>query len=166
MKVSSRTHYGLRAMTELGKAFGGRTLSLTEIAATERIPLPYLEQIVSPLRRVGLVEGTRGLGGGYRLTRDPALIGVGEIVRALEGPDATAPVDCLTEGYVEGSCVRDPGCLSRPLWTRVKAAMDAVLDATTLADLCRDADAGRELLELTSRPAAGYSLQPTASRKD
>ncbi|HEV8651675.1 MAG TPA: Rrf2 family transcriptional regulator [Actinomycetes bacterium] len=149
MKVSSRTHYGLRAMTELGKAFGGRTLSLTEIAATERIPLPYLEQIVSPLRRAGLVEGTRGLHGGYRLTRDPSLIRVGEIVRVLEGADATAPVDCLADGYVEGSCVRDPGCLSRPLWARVKAAMDAVLDATTLADLCQDPGAGRDLLTLS-----------------
>jgi Rrf2 family protein len=165
MKVSSRTHYGLRAMTELAKAFGHGTLSLTEIAATERIPLPYLEQIISPLRRSGLVEGTRGLRGGYRLTRDPATIRVGEIVRALEGADATAPVDCLTEGYVEGSCVRDPGCLSRPLWTRVKAAMDAVLDATTLADMCRDAVAASSLVPLFPGPAAGCPTQPATFTK-
>jgi Rrf2 family protein len=165
MKVSSRTHYGLRAMTELGKAFGRGPLSLTEIAATERIPLPYLEQVVSPLRRVGLVEGTRGLRGGYRLTRDPALIRVGEIVRALEGADATAPVDCLAEGYVEGSCARDVGCLSRPLWARVKAAMDAVLDATTLADLCREDGAARDVIPLLPPSPVGAQPLPASFMK-
>jgi Rrf2 family cysteine metabolism transcriptional repressor len=137
LKLSSRTHYGLRAMTELAKAHGlGRTLSLTEIAQVEHIPLPYLEQLASPLRRAGLIEGTRGLHGGYRLTRAPDQVRVAEVVRVLEGADATAPVDCLTESYVEGACVRDVECLSRPLWAKVKAAADAVLESTTLADLC------------------------------
>jgi Rrf2 family cysteine metabolism transcriptional repressor len=137
LKVSSRTHYGLRAMTELAKAHAlGRTLSLTEIAQVEHIPLPYLEQLAAPLRKAGLIEGTRGLHGGYRLTRAPDQIRAAEVVQVLEGTDATAPVDCLTESYVEGTCVRDVECLSRPLWAKVKAATDAVLEATTLADLC------------------------------
>ena len=138
MKISSRTHYGLRAMTELAKAYGQRTLSLSEIAAVEHMPLPYLEQLVSPLRRAGLIEGTRGVHGGYRLTRAPAEVKVGEVVRILEGPDATAPVECVAEGYVDGTCVRDSACASRPLWARLKAAFDEVVDSTTLADLCRD----------------------------
>jgi len=136
MKISSRTHYGVRAMTELAKA-QGRTLSLSEIASVEGMPLPYLEQVVVPLRRAGLVEGMRGLHGGYRLTRAPESITVGEIVRALEGPDATALVECVSDGYVDGACAREGDCLSRPLWQRVKAAMDAVLFTTTLADLCQ-----------------------------
>jgi Rrf2 family cysteine metabolism transcriptional repressor len=136
LKVSSRTHYGLRAMTELAKAHAlGKPLSLTEIASVEHIPLPYLEQLASPLRRAGLIEGTRGMGGGYRLTRTPEQIRLAEIVHTLEGVDATAPVDCLTESYVDGACVRDTDCLSRPLWAKVKAAADAVLETTTLADL-------------------------------
>lgn len=149
MKISSRTHYGLRAMTELAKAYGQRTLSLSEIAATEHLPLAYLEQVVSPLRRAGLIEGTRGLHGGYRLTRDPAAVRVGEIVRVLEGPDATAPVECVAESYVDGTCVRDTACASRPLWSRLKAAFDAVVDSTTLADLCREPNAA---LPLTLSP--------------
>lgn len=150
MKVSSRTHYGLRAMTELAKMHGGgATLSLSEIAARESLPLPYLEQVIGPLRRAGLVEGTRGAHGGYRLTRPPETIAVGEIVRVLDGPDATAPVECVGEGYVEGGCVREGDCLSRPLWSRVKAAMDMVLFSTTLGDLCRDGTDGRELLNLS-----------------
>jgi Rrf2 family transcriptional regulator, cysteine metabolism repressor len=136
VRVSSRTHYGLRAMTELAKAYGERTLSLSEIASVEHLPLPYLEQLVSPLRRVGLIEGTRGAHGGYRLTRSPGEITVGQIVRVLEGPDATAPVECLAESYVEGGCTRESACASRPLWARLKAAFDAVVDSTTLADLC------------------------------
>jgi Rrf2 family cysteine metabolism transcriptional repressor len=139
LKVSSRTHYGLRAMTELAKAHAqDRTLSLTEIAQVEHIPLPYLEQLASPLRKAGLIEGTRGMHGGYRLSKRPEEIRVGEVVRVLEGADATAPVDCLTDAYVEGTCIREVECLSRPLWAKVKAATDAVLEATTLADLCEN----------------------------
>jgi Rrf2 family cysteine metabolism transcriptional repressor len=136
LKVSSRTHYGLRAMTELAKAHAqNKTLSLTEIASVEHIPLPYLEQLASPLRKAGLIEGTRGMHGGYRLSKTPDQIRLVDIVQTLEGADATAPVDCLTESYVDGTCARDTDCLSRPLWAKVKAAADAVLETTTLADL-------------------------------
>jgi Rrf2 family cysteine metabolism transcriptional repressor len=138
VRISSRTHYGLRAMTELAKAYGRRTLSLSEIASVEHLPLPYLEQLVSPLRRAGLIEGRRGAHGGYRLTRSPADVTVGQVVRVLEGPDATAPVECLAESYVEGGCTRESACASRPLWARLKAAFDEVVDSTTLDDLCRD----------------------------
>lgn len=134
MKVSSRTHYGLRAMTRLAKTHGERTLSLSEIAAVEHLPLPYLEQVILPLRRSGLVEGTRGAHGGYRLTRAPADIRISDVVRALE-PEALAPVECFLDGYIEGSCAVQTDCASRPLWARVKAAAVAVLDSTTLADL-------------------------------
>lgn len=149
MRVSSRSHYGLRAMTELAKAYGTRPMSLSEIAAVEHIPLSYLEQLVSPLRRAGLVEGTRGVHGGYRLTRPPGEVSVGEVVRVLEGPDATAPVECVAEGYVDGSCTRDGDCLSKPLWARVKAAVDAVVDTTSLADLCRGGAPGPFPLHFT-----------------
>ncbi len=59
LKVSSRGHYGLRLMTELARAHGRGPLSLTEIARVEALPLPYLEQLVVPLRKGGLAEGTR-----------------------------------------------------------------------------------------------------------
>jgi Rrf2 family cysteine metabolism transcriptional repressor len=148
MKVSSRAHYGLRAMTELAKTYGQGTLSLSEIAAREHMPLPYLEQVIGPLRRARLVEGTRGVHGGYRLARAPSQISVGEVVRVLDGPDATAPVECVAEGYVDGTCIREADCLSRPLWSRVKAAMDMVLFGTTLADLCSDLYVGKDVLNL------------------
>lgn len=136
MRISSRAHYGLRMMTELAKSHGGPPLSLAEIARREHLPLAYLEQLVGPLRKAGVVEGTRGLHGGYRLCRDPREVSVLEIVELMEGP--VAPVECLAEGYAAGSCVREPECLSRPLWGRLQTAVKQVLGGTTLRDLLSD----------------------------
>jgi Rrf2 family protein len=158
MKVSSRVHYGLRAMTELAKAYGSAPVPLSEIARTEGLPLAYLEQLVSDLRRAGLVEGTRGLHGGYRLSRPPAEVSVGEIVHALEGPIEL--VECLGETYQSGACGREPACMSRGIWSRVQRAIDAVLDETTLQDLCGGSIFGSEretwtLLPVLSGPVPG-----------
>jgi Rrf2 family cysteine metabolism transcriptional repressor len=133
VKVSSRAHYGLRAMTQLALAYDQGLLSLTEIARAEHLPLSYLEQLVGELRRARLVEGTRGLHGGYRLSRPPEAITVGEIYRILEGP--IAPVECTAEDYQPGSCDMENGCLSRSVWMRVQESIAQVLDTTTLADL-------------------------------
>lgn len=134
LKVTSRVHYGLRAMTELAKAYGSAPLPLSEIARVENLPPAYLEQLVGDLRRAGLVEGTRGLHGGYRLSRHPAQIRVGEVVRALEGPIEL--VQCLAEAYQSGACEREPECLSRGIWVLVQQAIARVLDSTSLEDLC------------------------------
>lgn len=120
-------------MTQLSQAYGRGLLSLAEIARAEHLPLAYLEQLVGELRRAHLVEGTRGLHGGYRLTRPPSQITVGEVYRVLEGP--IAPVDCTAEGYQPGACDMESGCLSRSVWVRVQESISQVLDSTTLADL-------------------------------
>src|SRR5918912_3398351 len=134
MKVSTRVHYGLRAMTELARSYrDDRLLSIAEIARSEGLPLAYLEQLVGELRRAGLVEGTRGVRGGYRLARGPEQITVGDVYRVLEGE--VAPVECTAEDYRPGSCNRELVCLSRSIWERVQAAILGVLDSTTLDDL-------------------------------
>lgn len=134
MKVGTRSHYGVRAMVELARVHGGTPLSLTEIAAREGLSIPYLEQLVIPLRRAGLVEGSRGVHGGYRLTKEPSSITVGEIVRALEGP--VEIVACASEVIDPACCEKEPFCPSKLLWQRVHASIASVLDSTTLADLC------------------------------
>lgn len=136
LKVSSRGHYGLRLMTELARAKGQGPLPLSEVARVEGLPLPYLEQLVGPLRKAGLVEGTRGLHGGYRLTRPPADMTVGEILRVLEGPISL--VDCTADAYIHGSCDREAACQSSALWTRIKVTVEAILDGTSLDDLMFD----------------------------
>jgi Rrf2 family cysteine metabolism transcriptional repressor len=144
MKVSTRVHYGLRAMTELARSYGDeRLVSISEIARTEDLPVAYLEQLVGELRRAGLVEGTRGVHGGYRLARPPAEMTVGEVYRVLEGE--VAPVECTAEHYLPGSCPREPVCLSRSIWDRVQRAILGVLDANTLEDLLHTEVAGAAL---------------------
>jgi Rrf2 family protein len=121
-------------MTELSRSYRqDRLLSISEIARNEDLPLAYLEQLVGELRRAGLVEGTRGVRGGYRLARPPAAITVGEVYRVLEGE--VAPVDCTAEDYLPGACNRELVCLSRGIWERVQSAILGVLDSTSLDDL-------------------------------
>lgn len=136
LKVSSRGHYGLRLMTELAEAYGKGPLSLTEVARVELLPLPYLEQLVVPLRKAGLVEGTRGLHGGYTLARAPKEITAADVLRVLEGP--VSLVDCTALEYVAGSCEREGECVSSGLWHRIKVTVEAILEHTTLEDLLTD----------------------------
>lgn len=136
MRVSSKAHYGLRMMTEFARAYGHGPLSIAEVARTEHLPLAYLEQLAGLLRRGGLVESTRGVHGGYALTRSPELISVLEVVQTVEGE--VAPVECVSTEYVHGSCAREGECASRGLWMRLKESIDSVLRQTTLAELIHD----------------------------
>jgi len=123
-------------MTELARSYAtGRLLSISEIARNEDLPLAYLEQLVGELRKAGLVEGTRGVRGGYRLARAPQAITVGDVYRILEGE--VAPVECTAEAYLPGACARETVCLSRGIWERVQLAILNVLDSTTLDDLLK-----------------------------
>ena len=134
MKLSSRGHYGLRAMIELANSFGKGPVALAEIADQEKLSVAYLEQLFAALKKSGLVESTRGTRGGYELTRQPAQVSVGEIVRALEGP--IAPVECDSEGAGARCCEREGKCPSQLVWQRMADSIAGVLDSTMLADLC------------------------------
>jgi Rrf2 family protein len=136
MRVSSKAHYGLRMMTEFAKAYGTGPLSIAEVARVEHLPLAYLEQLASQLRRGGLVESTRGVHGGYSLTRPADQVSVLDVVTVIEGE--VAPVECVAHGYVTGACQREGECASRALWLRLKHSIDAVLSQTTLAELVAD----------------------------
>jgi len=136
MRVSSKAHYGLRMMTELAKAYGNGPMSLAEVARIESLPLAYLEQLAGALRRGGLVDSTRGVHGGYVLSKPPAEIRVLDVVTVVDGE--VAPVECVAHSYETGSCMREGECASRPLWRRLKQSIDAVLSATTLEELVAD----------------------------
>ena len=144
MILSTRGHYGLRAMTRLAEAHGQSVLSLSEIAQAEGLSPAYLEQLVAPLRKAGLVKATRGVRGCYRLARHPAEITVGEVIRILEGPIGI--VECASEVRSSGCCERETTCLSKPLWQRMRANITQMLDSTTLADLWAG-DAGTGVAE-------------------
>lgn len=133
--ISTKGEYGVRIMVELARHYGERPRSLTDISHVEMLPLAYLEQLVKLLREANppLVISTRGAHGGYRLTRKPADITMGEIVRVLEGP--IAPMICATEGEMTQICNFLDSCKTRYLWTKLRDVVVQTLDSMTLADL-------------------------------
>jgi Rrf2 family protein len=135
LRVSTKGEYGVRIMVDLARYYGGRPRSLTDIAQAESLPLAYLEQLVKLLRESEppLVASTRGAHGGYRLSRPPEKITMGEIVRVLEGP--IAPMICATEGEMSQICGYLEACKTRYLWAKVRDAVAHTLDTMTLADL-------------------------------
>ena len=130
---SSRAEYGVRLMMLLARAHGDGPLPLARVAESELLPLPYLEQLVAPLRRDGLVRSRRGAHGGYELARPPEEITMGEVVRALEGP--IRPMICAPEDPAHVACFRGELCSAQLLWSRVRDAVAGALDSTTLAEL-------------------------------
>jgi Rrf2 family cysteine metabolism transcriptional repressor len=114
--------------------------------------MPYLEQLIGPLRRAGLVQSTRGARGGYQLTRDPHEVRVGEVYRVMEGP--VAPMECVSEDVSEQTCPLIVGCETRPVWLQMRDAIVKTLDSTTLGDLISQSPRA-------SRQPAADSKQPT-----
>jgi Rrf2 family protein len=110
---------------------------LFRIAEKQGISERYLEQMMTFLRRGGLVRSVRGAQGGYLLAREPANITSGEIVRCLEGP--ISPADCVNEAGPE-QCTRSEYCVTRGLWEKVGKSVAEVLDNTTLEDLCQETE--------------------------
>ena len=102
MKVSTRGEYGVRAMVALARHHGQGSMSIAAMSKASGVPMPYLEQLIGPLRRAGLVESKRGARGGYQLTRDPGEVAVGEVYRIMEGP--VAPMECVSEDVTEQTC--------------------------------------------------------------
>ena len=85
MKLSTKGRYGLRAIVDLASNSQDGAVCISSIAQRQNLSESYLEQLMSLLRKAGIIESVRGAGGGYRLARPPEQISVGEILRALEG---------------------------------------------------------------------------------
>lgn len=139
MKISTRGRYGVRALYDLATQYGEGPVPLKTVAERQGISENYLEQLISPLRRAGLVRALRGMAGGYELGREPARITVGDIIRVLEGP--IAPVDCVGESAHAASCGNPDDCVTRRIWAKVADSIVAVLDGITLADLVHEVQA-------------------------
>jgi len=132
MNISTKGRYGLRAMLDLARHSHGRPVTLSAIAARQQISEGYLEQLMSPLKKAGLVKSIRGAQGGYTLARPPREIVTGDIFRALEGPLALTA--CISEAD-DKACHMQESCGSRFIWEEIQKAVSGVLAAYTLADL-------------------------------
>jgi Rrf2 family protein len=127
----------MRAMVSLARMYGRGPVPLSEVASDSAVPPAYLEQLLGPLRKAGLVSTTRGAHGGYELSRAPEEVRVGEIYRVMEGP--IAPMSCVNEESDEDLCPMIDGCATRLVWLKVRDSIAEALDSTTLADLLQQA---------------------------
>ena len=131
MIVSTKGRYALRVMIDLAEHQSEKYVPLKEVAARQEISEKYLENILKVLVQNGFLEGLRGKGGGYRLTRSPDQYTVGEILRLTEGNFST--VACLEPG--SGQCSRMGQCRTLPVWRNLDRIVNEYLDSVTLADL-------------------------------
>ncbi len=136
LKMSTRSTYAIRALTDLGSRAENGPVRLGEIAERQRIPLPYLEQIFYKLKGAGLVRAMRGPQGGYRLAKDPHDISLAEIITVLEGP--LGPLLCSMPENFSPRCHEDEGCASRFLCSELDGHLHAVLAKNTLGMLCAE----------------------------
>lgn len=138
IRISTRGRYALRAMIDLAQHGDDGPVARQAIADRQEISADYVAQLFRNLQAAGLVEGVKGPGGGYRLTRDAGGIRASDVVQAVEGP--VAIVHCILPCPEEGpSCSRADRCVTHLLWKRVSEAMTEVLESVTLEDLSEQA---------------------------
>ncbi len=142
MKLSTKSRYGIHAMYDLARCGAGEPQSIKAISERQSIPEAYLEQLIGPLRRSGLVRSVRGAQGGYLLAKRPDEITVGQVIRSLEGE--LNLLDCLTE---EEACGRACTCATRIVWRKLRDGLNEIVDGITLQDMIDDnesASSGRD----------------------
>ena len=140
MIVSTKGRYALRVMIDLAEHQAERYVPLKEVAARQDISEKYLENILKVLVQNGFLEGLRGKGGGYRLTRSPDQYTVAEILLLTEG--SLAPVSCLTPGAP--ACERMANCRTYTIWKGLNDLIADYFGKITLADLAAPEQAGND----------------------
>ena len=137
MRLSSLADYAVVMMAAAARHCGGvgivkgARLNATQLAEETGLPLPTVQKLVSKMSAAGLLESTRGTGGGFRLSRPPATISIADIVEAIEGPIAlTACVDSTRH-----DCAVERSCRVRPHWQPLNDAVRGALAGVTLASL-------------------------------
>jgi Rrf2 family protein len=125
VKISAKSEYACLALLALARVGPeDPPVRIREISEHHGIPERYLVQILLQLKGVGLVVSTRGAAGGYRLARPPATISLGEVLTAIDGPDAPQRVP-----------LRPAARALATVWEHVRAAERSVLDSTSIAQL-------------------------------
>lgn len=140
MKITAQEEYGLRCLLRLAREHGRGSLTIPEVAAAEQLSSPYVAKLLTVLRQAGLIESVRGRTGGYKLTRSPAEVRLGEVMLALGEPLFHDPEYCARHAGPEtvGPCVHHDTCSLRSLWQTLEQWMRHILDQVTLDDLIRN----------------------------
>jgi Rrf2 family protein len=130
-----------------------------DIAARERLPVDYVEQILLRLRRAGLVQSTRGARGGYALARPAEEVSVRDVIAASEL--TTFDLHCVSHPVEEERCSASHACSIRPVWVLLQQRIDDVLASVKLSDLLLEESEVRERVGLTAvaSPGAGSAVE-------
>ena len=155
MAYPTRVRYGLRLLTRLALQDESGRLSMSEIAQEEGVSIKYLEQIVSLLKPLGILESVRGARGGYSLTGDPARITMDKVFASLGGLDD--PVPCLDDPT---ACGRTDVCTTLPFWRDLEQNRRKYLQGVTLADIVAAAPKGG----VEFRESARFGIKDTCGK--
>ncbi|WP_169979562.1 RrF2 family transcriptional regulator [Tautonia rosea] len=125
MKLSAKAEYACLAMLALARHRPDEPpMRIREIAESQGIPERYLVQILLHLKGAGLVSSVRGASGGYRLTKSPDRISIGEVLLAIDGPEEPHREPQAPEARALAS-----------VWEEIRRAEQSVLERITLADV-------------------------------
>ena len=154
MRLSSLADYAVVMMTAAARHCGGLArVNATSLAQETGVPLPTAQKLVSRLSSAGLIESTRGTGGGFRLARPPATITLADIVEAIDGPIALT--SCVE--HAGGDCAIDGTCRVKPHWAIVNRAVREALAGVSLTNLATTPFAP------SASPEAPASIAPAAN---
>jgi len=136
MRITTWAEYGLICALHLAKRRDEGPVTGRDIAAREKLPGDYVEQIMLRLRRAGIVASTRGARGGYVLARPPERISVRDVITASEL--ATFDLHCVSHPVDDERCDAAHECSIRPVWMLLQQKIDGVLESVHLSDLLHD----------------------------
>lgn len=147
MRITTQAEYGLICALHLARRMDEGPVTGREIAARERLPGDYVEQIMLKLRRATIVVSTRGAHGGYRLARPADQITVRDVISASE--HSTFDVHCVSHPVEAERCAASHDCSIRPVWVLLQQRIDEVLESVRLSDLLLHETEVRERVGLT-----------------
>src|SRR5512132_515324 len=133
MRITTWAEYGVICALHLARRSTQGPVTGRDIAAQERLPADYVEQILLRLRRAEVIKSTRGARGGYMLARPASEISLRDVIHASELE--TFDVHCISHPVEEDRCSSSHNCSIRPVWMLLQRKIDDVLSSVTLADL-------------------------------
>lgn len=136
MRITTWAEYGLICALHLARRAGAGPVTGRDIAARERLPGDYVEQILLRMRRAGIVNSTRGARGGYSLARAAEAISVRDVIQASEL--TTFDLHCVSHPVDSTRCAEAENCSIRPVWMLLQQRIDEVLEGVKLSDLLAD----------------------------
>lgn len=142
MLISTKGRYALRVMVDLAEHQGEGFIPLKIIARRQEISEKYLEAIIKLLVKAKMLNGLRGKGGGYQMTKSPDEYTIGDILRLTE--DSLAPVSCVAAEAE--ACPRAVECRTLSVWQGLNQVIQQYLDGITVADLMQRGEAGNDYI--------------------